>query len=73
MWCNVINVSIDLNNGSHHIAISVYVPICPPTFLDRNRWLLLPQAQEDEEEDQRDEDLKGQDPLDGKKTKRGEC
>lgn len=34
-----------------------------PTFFDRYRWFLLPQAKEDEEEDQRDEDLKSQHPL----------
>lgn len=33
------------------------------TFLHRDGWLLLPQPQEDEEEHQGDEDLKGQHPL----------
>lgn len=41
-----------------------------PTFFDSNRWFLLPQAQEDEEEHQRDEDLKGQDPLERKRRRR---
>lgn len=36
---------------------------CHLTFLHRDGRLLLPQPQEDEEEDKRDEDLKGQDPL----------
>lgn len=33
------------------------------TFLHRDGGLLLPQSQQDEEEDKRDEDLKSQDPL----------
>lgn len=33
------------------------------TFLHRDGWFFLPQPQQDEEEDQRDEDLESQDPL----------
>lgn len=40
------------------------------TFLHSNRWFLLPQTQEDEEEDQRDEDLKGQHPLERERRSR---
>lgn len=38
-------------------------PPRPLTFLHRDGRLLLPKPQQDEEEDERDENLEGQDPL----------
>lgn len=40
------------------------------TFLDGDRWFLLPQTQEDEEEDEWDENFKCQHPLQRRKDKR---
>lgn len=44
--------------------------VCLPTFLNRNSWLLLSQSQQDEEEDQWNEELKGQHPLEGKERQK---
>ena len=73
-FTGTIPSTVDFINSSQEPGASATPPHPPavsihPTFLDRNRWLFLPQTQKDEEEDQWDEDLKGQHPLEGRKKK----
>lgn len=70
IWYSICFTDITWWSYEYKFIVFIFVRYSLLTFLDRNRWFLLPQTKKDEEEDQWDEDLKSQHPLKRKKKKR---